>query len=509
GVFGIARTARIAALCILVVQLIGCIGKVSTMELLKKVESIIRQERLAEAGERIVVAVSGGPDSMALLHILHALSADMRFELIVSHINHGFRPTESEEEARIVADFAARLGVRCEIGRFDLPDYIAQTGMNAQAAAREKRYAFLHETASTYGARKIALAHNADDQAETVMMRLLRGTGPSGLSGIPLRRTEKKLELIRPLLRIYKSEIERHCSDHAIPVCRDSSNEQRKYFRNEVRLDVLPYLRGFNDKLPESLNRLADLMQAEDDWMEAEASSRFAELVTIERGERADRLSVSAGRFAALHVALQRRLIKLILNYVFSEADLSDYSRIEAIRHVLTREQGKSTTLDLHERLKLVREYDSAMFVGSRPAEMPYAYMWTEAGELLIVEEAGLELSATLIGGGMLEPGLFARSTGQNEACFDRDLLQFPLTVRSRQPGDRMEPYGLKGTKKVKDMFIDEKMPLAARNRIPHVVDGAGRIIWIPGLRRSAHAAVSEHTSRVLIMKARPIDSIT
>lgn len=476
------------------------------MELLKKVESAIRNDQLAEAGDRIVVAVSGGPDSMALLHVLFLLSRDIRFQLIVSHVNHGFRVEESEREAETVAAYAAELGLPCEIARFDLPSYVAETGMNSQAAAREKRYAFLFETAKRHGAGKIALAHNADDQAETMLMRIMRGTGPSGLTGIPLRRTEKNLELIRPLLRIYKSEIERHCAEYGIPVCRDSSNEQRKYFRNVVRLDVLPYLRGYNDKLPESLNRLADMMRAEDDWMDAEARTRFAELVTVAQAERRVECSLDANRFTGLHVALQRRLIKLILNYVFTEADLSDYARIEAVRSVIVRGRGESLSLDLHDRLKLVREYDHVRFVQAAQVPRPYEYVMEGPNDSLYLPEAGIELEIALTGGsGTTDPSWRERG-GRDEAHFDYELLHFPLTVRSRQPGDRMEPLGLKGTKKVKDMFIDEKMPLEARGRVPLVLDAAGRILWIPGVRRSTHATVSESTSWVLAMKVRPIE---
>ncbi|TMV44291.1 tRNA lysidine(34) synthetase TilS [Paenibacillus mesophilus] len=476
------------------------------MELLKKVESAIRNEQLAEAGDRIVVAVSGGPDSMALLHVLFLLSRDFRFQLIVSHVNHGFRVEESEREAETVAAYAAELGVPCEIGRFDLPAYVAETGMNSQAAAREKRYAFLFETAKRHGAGKIALAHNADDQAETMLMRIMRGTGPSGLTGIPLRRTEKNLELIRPLLRIYKSEIERHCAEYGIPVCRDSSNEQRKYFRNVVRLDVLPYLRGYNDKLPESLNRLADMMQAEDDWMDAEARKKFTEFVTVEQAEGQVECSLGANRFAGLHVALQRRLIKLILNYVFSEADLSDYARIETVRSVIVREQGESLSLDLHDRLKLLREYDRVRFVQAAPVPRPYEYLMEGPHHSLRLPEAGMELEMALIGGSETTDPSWRGRGGRDEARFDYELLHFPLSVRSRQPGDRMEPLGLKGTKKVKDMFIDEKMPPETRDRVPLVLDASGRILWIPGVRRSTHATVSETTSRVLVMKVRPIE---
>ncbi|RKN65759.1 tRNA lysidine(34) synthetase TilS [Paenibacillus ginsengarvi] len=477
------------------------------MELADKVENVISRDRLACEGDRIVVAVSGGPDSMALLHVLFLLAPKFRFELMACHINHGFRPEESEREAEVVAAFAGRLGIPCEIGRFDLPAYIAETGLNAQVAAREKRYAYLHETAERYGANKIALAHHADDQAETVMMRVLRGTGPSGLSGMAVRRTEKKVELIRPFLRIYKSEIERHCDVSGIPVCRDSSNVSRKYFRNVVRLDVLPYLQTYNEKLPESLNRLAEMMRAEDDWMEAETKARFDELVALERKEGRVECSLVANRFAALPVALQRRLIKLILNYVFSENDLADYERIETIREAIVREGGRSLTLDLHERLKLVREYDTVSFVRQRLSDpVRYAYEITGPATVISVPEAGMELACELVGTAAIGLTPARRRTGRSEAFFDGDQVLFPLTVRGRQPGDRMEPLGLKGTKKVKDMFIDEKIPPSARDQFPLVLDAAGRVLWIPGLRRSAHAVVADTTTRVLVMNVRHVE---
>ncbi|GAA3411722.1 tRNA lysidine(34) synthetase TilS [Paenibacillus hodogayensis] len=448
-----------------------------------------------------MVAVSGGPDSMALLHVLARLAAKWRFGLIAAHVNHGFRVEESREEERIVAAYADSLGIPCDIGRFDLPAYIAGSGDNAQAAAREKRYAFLHDTASRHGARAIALAHHADDQAETVLMRLLRGTGPSGLAGMAMKRSEKKVELIRPFLRIYKSELERYCSVQHIPTCRDSSNEQRKYFRNAVRLDVMPFLQGYNERLPESLNRLADTMRAEDDWMEAEAHERFDKLVSVRRVEEQVQCSLDAGRFAGLHVALQRRLIKLILNYVFSEADLSDYVRIETIRNAIAKEKGRSIVLDLHERLKLVREYDHVVFMQTLPVPEHYEYAIAGTDGTLALAEAGVELQWKLI-----EASVPVVPTCQTEVWFDFDQLALPLKVRSRQPGDRMEPFGLKGTKKVKDMFIDEKVPPAIRHRIPLLLDAAGRIIWIPGMRRSAHATVSGRTSRILVMDACPLE---
>ncbi|PYI50236.1 tRNA lysidine(34) synthetase TilS [Paenibacillus flagellatus] len=478
------------------------------MELLKRVEKTIRDERLVQAGDRIVVAVSGGPDSMALLHVLFSLRERLRIGLVAAHVNHRFRGAESDREADIVAAFAEELGVPCEMASIDVPDYIARTGMNPQAAAREKRYAFLREAAGRHGAKKIALAHHADDQAETVLMRLLRGSGPSGLAGMPIVRAEKNLELIRPLLRIYKSEIECHCADYGLPVCRDSSNESRKYFRNEIRLDVIPFLRQYSDRLPESLNRLAEIARAEDEWMEAETRRTFAEIVSVRHAGDGTECVLESASFAVLPIALQRRLIKLILNYVFSEADLSDFARIESARSVIVRERREALTLDLHDKVKLVREYGTVRFVQALPDPEPYAYAITRPDARLRLPEAGLTLECSLLetDGASAARLLADRNGSRDEAYFDYDRVPYPLSVRSRQPGDRMNPFGLKGTKKVKDMFVDEKLPPAARQRIPLVLDAAGRILWIPGVRRSAHAPVSETTTRVLAMKVRSFE---
>ena len=196
--------------------------------LLAVVERHLLDRQFINRGDAVVVAVSGGPDSVTLLHILFLLSGRYGWRLVAAHVNHRFRGAESDREAAFVADFAAKLGLPCRIATIDVPAFIEETALNAQTAARIKRYAFLHEVAAEFGAARIALAHHADDQAETLVMRILRGTGPTGLAGMPERRWEKKVELIRPLLRIYKSELLHYLAEHDLPYCLDSSNDERK-----------------------------------------------------------------------------------------------------------------------------------------------------------------------------------------------------------------------------------------------------------------------------------------
>ncbi|WP_409343903.1 tRNA lysidine(34) synthetase TilS [Paenibacillus sp. MBLB4367] len=465
------------------------------MELVRKIEQEIVFQRLLEPEDSVVVAVSGGPDSVALLHILFLLSGEWRFRLVVAHVNHQFRGEESDREAEQVRELSQQLGLPCEIGVVDVPAYIRETGDNPQNAAREKRYEFLRQVAERYNASRIALAHHADDQAETVLMRILRGSGLSGLSGIHQRRIVKNVELIRPLLRIYKSEVLKHCELYGLAYSEDSSNAERKYMRNRVRLDLMPQLMQYNPQLPQALNRMADLAGTEDDYMEGEAKRAFDRLATAEAGG----FHFLREAFAELHVALQRRLIKLILSYLAKDQGLSDFITMEWIRSAIMQAEPTTMTHQIGERIFFVREYEVIRFtVNEAPAEGFHYIVRPEGGEW-VLPGTGWRVSAISDEYACeAAPLRDERRLGpeKDEIRFDLDELQFPLTVRNRNAGDRMELSGLNGTKKVKDIFIDDKVPPRLRDRLPLVVDVLGRVLWMPG-RRSAHAKPSAGTSRI------------
>lgn len=461
--------------------------------LIRAMEHTAMEHCLWQAGETIIVAVSGGPDSVALLHLLQRIAPNDGLRLVAAHVNHGFRGEESDREAELVQALCRELDVPCETAVIDMPGYIAATGLNAQAAAREKRYAFLHQIASRHGAKRIALAHHADDQAETVLMRIVRGTGPSGLAGIPVRRTEKNTELIRPLLRIYKMDLVNYCLRHALPYATDSSNASRKYARNRIRLDALPFLRQYNDQLPQALNRLAELARGEDDYLEQEAAGWFAKLAQPDQSGVG--FVLDRGAFVQLHVALQRRLIKLILNYLSPENDSIDFGMTETVREAMVHEHPATLSLDVEKRVRFVREYDRLRFVGSKAeAAGPYCYMLDGPGTELLIHEAGVIVTCSLEDSGKMSSG---REIGPGEALFDADALLFPLTIRNRRDGDRMKIAGLNGTKKVKDIFIDDKIPPSRRDKIAIVLDAEHNIVWIPGVRRSQYAPVCETSKRI------------
>ncbi|WP_404822303.1 tRNA lysidine(34) synthetase TilS [Paenibacillus lycopersici] len=473
-------------------------------EWLSDLIELAREERLWERGDAVVVAVSGGPDSMALLHLLHRLSGPEGLSLVAAHVDHGFRGEESANEAEAVRRYAAELGVPCESTYINMPAYIEESRMNGQAASREKRYEYLHRVAHTYGASRIALAHHADDQAETVLMRVVRGTGIGGLAGIPISRYEKNVELIRPLLRRYKADILRYCEMWAIPYSHDSSNGKRHYFRNLVRLDMLPYLSGFNPQLPQSLVRLAELATAEDDWLAQETKAVYESHVLPHR----EGCQLNRKALLGLHVALQRRLIKLILNYMGLEAESTSFDIVETVRHAASESRAATWSFDAGGGIRFVREYDHLLFVrpdrGEKRSPGGYAYAVARGDAALELPEAeGILTFEETSAASARRPGT------RLEALFDADALHYPLTIRNRRPGDRMAVLGLNGTKKVQDMFVDDRVAPSRRETVPIVADANGTVLWIPGIRRSSLAPVTDSTQRVIRMKARFASNFT
>ncbi|MFC4777225.1 tRNA lysidine(34) synthetase TilS [Paenibacillus sp. GCM10023252] len=467
-------------------------------DILKRVSELARTEGLWQEGDTVVTAVSGGPDSMALLHMLAKLAELHKLTIVAAHVNHGFREA-SAGEAETVRRFSEELGLPFEYAVFDLPAYIVETGMNAQAAARSKRYGFLEQTAAKYGASKIALAHHGDDQAETVLMRFIRGTGPGGLAGITMKRSLRNVELIRPLLRMNKLDLLRYCEKHAVPYCIDSSNEQRYYFRNKIRMDVLPYLSQYNPRLTESLQHLSEMAHGEDEWMESQTLQQF-QMIVVQRPEG---YALACKDLTGLHVALQRRLIKLILNYLSQEADSISYEQIEGMRAAARPDAPSTWQADVHGGIKCVREYDllrwQRVSAGSDRAA-GFSCIVPEHGELPL-PVSGYVLEALGAGDRRVAGDRF-------EAFFDAAELHYPLTVRSRQPGDRIQVLGLNGSKKVQDMFVDEKVPPSERDRYPLLADADGRLLWIPGIRRSAHALVGPQTKHVIGFRLRKADAL-
>lgn len=466
------------------------------MDVLEAVKRTCVTEQLLHRGERVVVAVSGGPDSTALLHVLYRLAAEWDLELVAAHVDHRFRGEQSAQEGEQVRRLANRLGIPCESASIDLPQHIALTNENAQAAARKKRYAFLREVAERTGADAIALGHHADDQAETMLMRLVQGTGPTGLAGMPICRKEGQFRLIRPLLKLPKSSLIEYCREHELEFAVDPSNLKPVYFRNRIRMEMIPLLKEMNPQMVTALSRLSDVLTVENQYLDQQTEEAYTSIVRRE----GDKFSFTRNSFLSLHLALQRRLITLILRYL-SLAELPyDHTKIEAIQEAIEKETPPSLRLDIGQGIQLIREYEQiSILKKSRPdTEIEYMYRLQMPPCELYVPEAGVTFRLHVQSAHPPSGPEPIPQTDAHALRLDFDRVQFPLYIRNRRPGDRMRIAGLNGSKKVKDIFIDAKLPPSLRRRIPLLTDSRGEILWIPGVRRSEHALVTETTQRIL-----------
>ena len=465
-------------------------------DITKHVLECVKENQLFSVGDTVVVAVSGGPDSVVLLHVLHHISChEIPIKLVCAHVNHGLRQ-QSEAEMDFVRRLSTNNHIPFESIVLDGVRDFYKVKKGIQEAARTKRYAFLHAVASKYRANSIALGHHADDQAETILLHILRGSGLSGLTGIKMKRVEKKVTIIRPLLRIHKKTLLEVCDACSFSFVEDSTNKQRKYKRNEIRLELIPFLEQYNQQIVSSLNTLAEIATHEEEWFERHVLQIFNDIVNVIQQEK---VTFSVLSVCQLHISLQRRLIKLILDYMFREKDsVVNFYKIERIRRMVTHTSSTTAQFHLGHGLVCVREYDLITLQFHTELvcnDYKYELQMMQNGAQLYVDATQM-----LIRMNLMDITMISHTPSDNEAWFDAALLSFPLTVRARVPGDKMSVIGLNGTKKVKDIFIDAKVPPSARERIPIVCDAQGNIIWLPGVRRSNVALVHQHTSSVILL---------
>lgn len=435
---------------------------------------------------------------MALLHALWCLSPEEDWKIVAVHVNHQLRGEASEADQAYVETCCREWGIPCDIRRVDVSARLRERGGNLQDVARRLRYAAFREAAVKAGADKLALAHQADDQVETVLMRFLRGTGIGGLAGIPLSRPWNGMVLVRPLLPFFREEIEAYCREEGLKPRRDESNDSPAYTRNRLRHRLIPQLAEFNPRVKEAILKLS-LLAAEEEkvWerLEAEASEK----VTVRRGEWEIALDVPALREQP--VALQRRLIKLHLNYLVKDGAVE--VPMNAVDRVLSLAAagGTGSRVHLPGNLEAEREYERLHLRkvdgGGSPAPGGTVVSLAVPGVTSLPEMGGV------IEARLAERPLTAGELSGRWAVFDADRLEHPLHVRPRRPGDRMRLLGLAGSKKVKEIMIDAKVPRRMRNRLPMVIHGE-EIIWIPGLRRSDWAPVTNQTRRYLYLMWLP-----
>lgn len=458
--------------------------------LLEQVKRTIDQYHLLEKGDRLVIGVSGGMDSMVLLYVLNTLRKTFDLSLIVAHINHGLRPEESEEEATLVQKESERFGCPFEYGKFDIKEYQKTTHLSLQDAARRIRFQFFQALLEKYDAHKIALGHHADDQVETVLLNLFRGSGLRGLKGMLPIREER---VIRPLLEVWRSEIESFAIQHGIPYLIDSSNLQRGYLRNKIRLDLIPLIeREFSPHFKEVVHKISKILREENDCLEKETEKVCQRIVQEEK----DVLSLSFSEYQSLHPSLRRRVLwKLIGSLVTNGLAMEEKEEwpIDSLMRKLNK-SSDNFILELPRGLILEKSYDTIMLKRGRVKWIPPFEVELTSPGRNVIKEIGHEIIMEELESGVRLKEL---NVSPKVAFFDSQSLKFPLKVRNFRPGDRFQPLGVKGTQKLKEFFIDHKVPRFERTKIPLLISG-DIIAWVVGYRINEKVKVTEKTNRVL-----------
>jgi tRNA(Ile)-lysidine synthase len=429
---------------------------------------------------------------MVLLHLLNACREAFDLSLIIAHVNHGFRPEESEREAELVQKESARLCLPFEYGKFNVREFQKLGGLSPQDAARRIRFHFFYDLLHRHRAQKIALGHNADDQVETVLLRLIRGAGVRGLKGIlPIRGGR----VIRPLLEVWRKEIDSFALRKRIPFLCDSSNLKNDYLRNRIRLSLIPFIEGeYQPNFKETLLRTSHILREEDEYLEKAAEEAYQKIVH----EAKDTLAFNFAEYQSLHRAIQWRVIKKISEKIFDCGMVMEDGGGREVHkiHEKLHQGSPSYLLELPHGFWVEKRYDLVLF-GKRDMKpsVPFEVELICPGRTL-VEEIGKEVVMEEMGrdqfGDYSEP--------PNTALLDYESLRLPLKMRNFRPGDRFCPLGVKGSQKLKDFFIDHKVPRFERPKIPLLISEE-RIAWIVGYRIDERVKITERTRKVLKVK--------
>ncbi|MBP2655854.1 MAG: tRNA(Ile)-lysidine synthase [Firmicutes bacterium] len=450
--------------------------------MLTKIRAWIERYQLLNYGDKVLVACSGGPDSLALVRIMHTLAGEYGVELAVAHVNHMLRGSESDADEAFVREFCAAAGLPVYLTKIDVPRFIDVSGRSTEDAARILRYSYLRKVAAALGGAKIATGHHRDDQAETVLLNLFRGTGMTGLRGIKPNNGG----IIRPLLDISRSEIEIYCREQGLNPRLDSTNLKTDYLRNYVRLELMPLLKNkLNVNLTDALFRTASLVGDAQDFIEKSVKAAWPMVARCEE----DKIELNCGELMKLHLALAREIIRAAIEKKRGTLKGITFSHVENLLELAANgETGK--VVELPGNLIARKEYWSIIL------EMPKLAKETTGirppgVEIMIpgttyIPELEIEITAELLKS-MPEKNL-------GGAVFDWRKLTPPLYVRTRQDGDRFWPSGMSGSKKLKKYFIDAKVPRAERDRIPVLCDSKG-IIWLAGCRQ-AQRGIPDHDTR-------------
>jgi tRNA(Ile)-lysidine synthase len=483
----------------------GCFDQGPLKPIFETVAKTVADHDMFTAGDRVLVAVSGGPDSVALAGLLKELAPRLSIILGMAHLNHGLRP-EAEQEARHVKTLAQALDLPLHLESRDVAAYRRRHRSSPEEAAREVRYAFYKQVLTGNGYQKVALGHHSEDNAEMVLLNLLRGSGPLGLTGIPPVR--EKI-IVRPLINLSRAQIFTYLSHRRLEYVSDPSNADPSFTRNRIRHVLLPLIRKeFNANIHETLHRTATITGDENRWIESVVDPICAGVIT---GRDAQGLSLDLAVLGVLSRAPARRVVRRAIALLRGNLRRITLAHVDALLQ-LAATGSENARVDLPGLVAAVKKKDRLMLKIMTAARQPlpqesfsepYGYP-IEARQVTGPESLKLEIAQT--GGRVIFRRLnifndaTVRGSGQRTALFDIDQLSFPLLIRNYRPGDRFIPLGMRGSKTLKKLFSERRVSRSDRERWPILVSGKD-IVWVLGHRQADIAKVNRQTRQVLEAK--------
>ncbi|MDO9111453.1 MAG: tRNA lysidine(34) synthetase TilS, partial [Desulfatirhabdiaceae bacterium] len=437
-------------------------------QILQKVAQTIVRQNMFCKGDRVLAGVSGGPDSVALLHILVQLASKWELTIGIAHLNHCLRGAESDKDAEFVSDLAASLNLPCYSEAIDIRNDPAFRKLSLEAAARQVRYDFFDRSSRRNGYHKLALGHHRDDNAELMLMFLFRGSGPLGFSGIPPVRDGR---IVRPLISTDRDELVAFLNENAIRYQVDESNRDMRFLRNRVRHETIPYIQACcNPGIVETLNRFSKIVRSENDWMNDIIQPIYEKALV---SKDAHRVVLAIPELTALPEAARRRVIRTAIVQVKGDLLRISFSHIEAAREMAEHQQYPAQ-LTLPDGIRVQRNkslltfYQEDESLRNRRQEIrrrPLSFFYSVSGsaERVTISETGavLTFSEIPIGSCLME------NLSEKIALLDMERLSFPLILRNIQPGDRFSPLGVTGTQKIQKYFIDHKIDRSKRQQCP------------------------------------------
>jgi tRNA(Ile)-lysidine synthase len=454
--------------------------------MIAKVLHTIDKYELLKKGDCVVVGLSGGPDSSALLAALSAIAPELNLKLIAAHFNHGLRGKESDGDEEFSRKLSKKLGVTFRAGK--MKKAAGSRGVSPEDYYRRQRYAFFNKVTADCKAQKIALGHNMQDQAETVLLNLLRGSGMEGLKGILPKRDGN---IIRPLIEVSRREIIAYLDENGISCRHDSSNESKIYLRNQVRAELIPYLKKYNPKIEETLAQTAQILRNEDEFIRQHVTEALASPF-VQKGP--DRVLLETGFANNLPQAVRWRLFKTLLTDFSPAKNGFSFVHIKSLDE-LSRDSEPGKRIILPLGVEARREYENLILEKSkgRKKKIQYEYPVTIPADIYVTER---DITVRL----KLARKKDIDLKNHDKVYLDLDKIKQPLILRNRKDGDWFVPLGMKGRQKVKNLFIDRKIPYRQRDEIILIVDGIS-VIFIDNFHLSDRVKITPETRNVLVLE--------